>query len=63
MALYSVLFLGSTPIGSLIVSGASQASSPRIGVLIGAVATLGAGVVALAREHETRTRVTAPVPG
>jgi len=63
MALYSVLFLGSTPIGSLIVSGASQASSPRVGVLIGAVATLGAGVVALAREHETRTRVTAPVPG
>jgi MFS family permease len=46
MALYSVVFLGSTPIGAPLVGWLAQAAGPRVGLLAGAVAALGAGVVA-----------------
>ena len=49
MSIYSIVFLGSTPVGSVIVSGAAALSNPRVAVAIGAVAALGTGVVAIAR--------------
>jgi hypothetical protein len=49
MALYSIVFLGSTPIGSIIVSAVSEATNPRVAVLLGGVAAAGTGFVAIAR--------------
>jgi predicted MFS family arabinose efflux permease len=46
MALYSVVFLGSTPIGAPLVGLLAEAAGPRAGMLAGALAALGAGVVA-----------------
>jgi len=46
MALYSVVFLGSTPIGAPLVGWLAQSAGPRAGLLAGAVAALGAGIVA-----------------
>jgi MFS family permease len=57
MALYSIVFLGSTPIGSIIVSAVSEATNPRIAVLLGGVAAAGTGLVALSRVRRG-TRVT-----
>ena len=46
MALYSVVFLGSTPIGAPLVGWLAGAAGPRAGLLAGAVAALVAGVAA-----------------
>ena len=46
MALYSVVFLGSTPIGAPLVGWLSGAMGPRAGLLAGAIAALLAGVAA-----------------
>jgi MFS family permease len=40
MALYSVVFLGSTPIGAPLVGWLAEATDPRIGLLAGALAAL-----------------------
>jgi MFS family permease len=64
MALYSVVFLGSTPIGAPLVGWLAEAAGPRAGLLAGAVAALVAaagGRAALsrprtpARTHESPT--------
>ncbi|TQS43230.1 MFS transporter [Cryptosporangium phraense] len=61
MALYMLVFLGGTPIGSLIVGPISQHYGARVGLLIGGVATLlAAGFLAFARTR-ARRRGTAPV--
>jgi MFS family permease len=49
MALYSIVFLGSTPIGSIIVSGIAEVTNPRVAVLAGGLAAAGTGLAALAR--------------
>jgi MFS family permease len=52
MALYSVVFLGSTPIGAPIAGWLSEAAGPRAGLLLGAFAAIvaaGAAAVALRR--------------
>ena len=52
MALYSVVFLGSTPIGAPLVGWIAEVAGPRAGLLLGAVAALAAavgGAVAYAR--------------
>jgi MFS family permease len=52
MALYSVVFLGSTPIGAPIVGWIAQVAGPRAGLMLGAVAALLAaagGAAAYAR--------------
>jgi MFS family permease len=52
MALYSVVFLGSTPIGAPLVGWIAQVAGPRAGLLLGAVAALVAavgGAIAYAR--------------
>jgi MFS family permease len=46
MALYSVVFLGSTPIGSPFVGWLAQVWGPRAGLVVGALAALTAAVVA-----------------
>ena len=40
MALFAIAFLGSTPIGGPLVGWVSDVSSPRVALLVGAVATL-----------------------
>ncbi len=42
MALYSVVFLGSTPIGGPLVGWLSEVAGPRAGLALGAIAALGA---------------------
>jgi predicted MFS family arabinose efflux permease len=49
MALYSIVFLGSTPIGSIIVSAIAEVTNPRVAVLVGGIAAAGTGLAALAR--------------
>jgi MFS family permease len=39
LALFSMVFLGSTPVGGPIVGWISQQSSPRVGLAIGGIAT------------------------
>jgi MFS family permease len=57
MALYSVVFIGSTPIGGPLVGWLSEAYSPRVALLLAASAGLSAawaGHVALARRPPRR---------
>jgi predicted MFS family arabinose efflux permease len=46
MALYSVVFLGSTPIGAPLVGWLAEIGGPPAGLLLGAVAALATGLVA-----------------
>ena len=57
MALWSMAFLGSTPIGGPIIGAISEAASPRAGLVTGAVACLAVsllGAVALRRGSPDR---------
>ena len=59
MALYSVVFLGSTPIGAPLVGWIAEVAGPRAGLVLGAAAALAAavgGAIAFARagEHVVR---------
>lgn len=45
MALYAIGFLGSTPIGAPLMGVIATATSPRISLLVGAIATMGAAVL------------------
>lgn len=49
MAIYFVLFLGSTPIGAPIVGFVAESFSPRAALLLGATATLAASIYGLSR--------------
>jgi len=52
MSLYAMGFLGTTPIGALLISLISAASSARVALAVGAVATLGAGAFLWATSRE-----------
>ena len=55
MALYSVVFLGSTPIGGPIVGWLAEVAGPRSGLVLGGVAALAAavgGAIAFARRRD-----------
>jgi MFS family permease len=54
MALYSVVFLGSTPIGAPIAGLLSEAAGPRAGLLLGAIAALAAAGIAAAALRSSR---------
>jgi MFS family permease len=55
MALYAMAFLGTTPIGAPLVGAIAQWTSPRVALLVGAVATvLSAGL--LMWRHQVRLR-------
>jgi MFS family permease len=65
MALYSVVFLGSTPIGGPVVGGLAQVAGPRAGLVLAGVAALSAAVagwVAFARQRDPAWRP-APLSG
>jgi predicted MFS family arabinose efflux permease len=47
MALYVTVFVGTTPIGAPIVGFVAQALGPRAGLVVGAVAAVAAGLLAL----------------
>jgi MFS family permease len=53
MALYSIVFLGSTPIGGVIVGWACQAWGPRTGFVIAGLTALAAAVLARPPRHPT----------
>jgi len=53
MALFSIAFLGSTPIGGPLIGWVSELVSPRAGIGIGAVACLATAAVALALRRHT----------
>ncbi len=58
MALYSVVFLGSNPIGGPLMGWISSAAGPRAGLLLGASAAIIGGLVArvaFARMEDTHT--------
>jgi hypothetical protein len=44
MALYSVVFLGSTPIGAPLVGWIAEVAGPRAGLLLGAAAAIVAAI-------------------
>ncbi len=56
MALYSVVFLGSTPIGAPLVGWIAQVAGPRAGLLLGAVAAVAAAAGAHVAFRRTRGR-------
>jgi MFS family permease len=56
MALYSVVFLGSTPIGAPIAGWLSEAAGPRAGLLLGASAALVAAATAALVSRRAGTR-------
>ncbi len=47
MALYGVIFLGSTPVGAPIVGWAGQQFGPRAGFALGGIAAMAAGITGL----------------
>ena len=46
MALYSIVFLGSTPIGAPLVGWLAQVADPRAGMVLGGAAALAAAAFA-----------------
>lgn len=66
MSLWTVAFLGSTPIGGPIIGYISEHTSPRLGLAIGGVAAVGSGLFALhlriTRRAKTSQEVVLPLP-
>jgi MFS family permease len=60
MALYSVVFLGSTPIGAPLVGWIAEVAGPRAGLLLGAVAALVAAAGAQAAFARVQDRPATP---
>ena len=62
MALFAIGFLGSTPIGSPLMGAIASAATPRVSLLVGAIATMGASVPLFlaTRRHRTGDRSLAP---
>jgi MFS family permease len=56
MALWSVVFLGSTPVGGPIVGWVSEQGGPRAGLALGALATFATGAVLLIAAARRRDR-------
>jgi MFS family permease len=64
MALFSVVFLGSTPIGGTLVGWFSEQFGPRAGLVLGGAATVAAGLaglILLRKETRRRTRRLEPL--
>jgi MFS family permease len=54
MALYSVVFLGSTPVGAPLVGWVAETAGPRAGLMVGGAAALVTGAVAAWWRHDVR---------
>jgi MFS family permease len=62
MALYSVVFLGSTPIGAPLVGWLAEVAGPRVGMALGAIAALAAaGLASIAYARTRERQVASPV--
>jgi MFS family permease len=48
MALWAIAFVGTTPIGGPIIGTIADLSNPRVGLLVGGVSAILAGVIGLA---------------
>jgi MFS family permease len=59
MALYSVVFLGSTPIGAPLIGLLAESAGPRAGLAVGGVAALATGAVAAWSLRRAAARVPA----
>lgn len=60
MALYAIGFLGTAPIGAPLVGWISQVSSPRVALVVGAVAAVSASaVIAIRHRNDHRRRAEA----
>jgi len=53
MGLYSVVFLGSTPIGAPLVGWLAEIAGPRAGMALGGAAALAAAALAIAAYART----------
>jgi MFS family permease len=62
MALWAMVFLGSTPIGSLFAGGIASWYGPRVALAAGGVVTVLTGVAAGAVVRRRRLRRTAAAP-
>jgi MFS family permease len=62
MALYSVVFLGSTPIGAPLVGWLAQIAGPRAGMALGGTAALAAAALAAIAYTRTRQQAFAALP-
>jgi len=63
MALYAIAFLGSTPIGAPLVGAISSATSPRVSLMAGGVATLLASIPLALRYRRNTPSVLSAAPG
>jgi MFS family permease len=61
MALYSVVFLGSTPVGAPLVGGIAEAVGPRAGLAVAGTAALATGAFAWGALRRARTTAPAVV--
>jgi MFS family permease len=59
MALYAMVFIGSTPIGAPIAGWLSEVAGPRVGMLLGAVVALAAAATAAVGFARSRRRAEA----
>jgi len=59
MALYAIVFIGSTPIGAPVAGWLSEVAGPRAGMLLGAVVALAAAATAAAGFARSRRRAAA----
>ncbi|KAF0970958.1 MULTISPECIES: MFS transporter [Gordonia] len=57
MALWSVAFMGSTPIGGPLIGAIIEATNPRVGLGVGAAACLAAAFLAFVADRRSRSRV------
>lgn len=64
MSLYATAFLGTTPIGALVIGAVIAATNPRIGMLVGSALTVatGVGLSVAYRRHRVHTTDLAPRP-
>ena len=63
MSLYAIAFLGSTPIGAPLMGWVSDATSPRVALVIGAVAAVVASAPLARRWLRRRAHTVPDVPG
>jgi MFS family permease len=62
MALYSVVFVGSTPVGGPIAGWLAEVAGPRAGLVLGGVAAFGAAAVARRAFARAAAPATVPAP-
>src|SRR5262249_55210245 len=62
LSLYQIVYMGTTPLGSLLVGWLAEAVGPRSGLVLGSVAALGAGALGLRRAQAPLTRVSVDAP-